>query len=83
MYLLAAALLFVASGVLAAAPHDHDPNECCRTCAFGERIEAPVVEVRAESPQLEATAAPTLTAAVDTSIGLLLAKPLRGPPLSS
>ena len=79
LYLLVGALLLVASGALAAT-HDHGPDECCRICSSGERIETPIAEARTETPRLEASTAPTLTAAADTGIGVLLATPLRGPP---
>ena len=81
LYLLMGVLLFVASGAIAAAPHDHDPDEFCRVCAFGERVDTAVDEERADAPRLEASTAPTTTtAAVDTSECLIAAMPLRGPP---
>jgi hypothetical protein len=83
LVLLVGVLLFVASGVLAAAPHDHDPNEFCRVCSIGERVEAPVDTVSTDSPELEAATAPSLAASNDTTECLLLAISRRGPPFAS
>ena len=83
LYLLIGVLLFVASGVAEAAPHEHDPNEFCRVCAFGERVDTAVDEEWTDSPPLEASAPPKFTAAVDTGECLIAATPLRGPPHTS
>ena len=83
LFLLVGVLLFVASGVLAAAPHDHDPNEFCRVCSLGERVEAPVDTTSTDSPELEASTAPTPPATIDTRECLFVAIPHRGPPATS
>lgn len=82
LYLLVGVLLFVASGVLAAAPHDHDPNEYCRVCSVSDTYAVPVDGHGTDSPPLEATTAPALLPLADLSEGLLATVPLRGPPSS-
>lgn len=82
MTLVVGVLLFVASGVLAVAPHDHDPNEYCRVCSVGEMYVAPVDDHGTASPPLEAAEAPTIPVPADLADGLLVAVPLRGPPTS-
>ncbi len=81
--LLVSVLVFVASGVLAVAPHDHDPSEYCRVCSLGQRVEAQVDDKGIDSPQLEASTVPSVTAAADAHASVLVATPLRGPPASS
>lgn len=81
--LLVGVLLFVASGALAAAPHDHHPNEYCRVCSVGDTYAVPVDDPGTVSPPLEASAAPTIHAPAGTHACLLVAVPLRGPPLAS
>ncbi len=83
LYLLVGVLLFVASGALAAAPHDHDPNEFCRVCSVAGPYSVTVDEHGTETPGLEASAEPILLARADARACLLAAIPLRGPPSTS
>lgn len=83
LYLLVGVLLIVASGVLAAAPHDHHANEYCRVCSIAGMYAVPVDGHGTDSPSLEASAAPTIHAPTGTYQCLLVATPLRGPPSTS